>query len=681
MSERMQHHDHGHSGHAGGGGDHDGHDHEHHDHSAHHAQMVVDFRRRFWVSLILTVPVLLLAPLVRDALGLGAVLAFPGDDFVQFAIAAVLFFYGGWPFLTGLVSELKAKSPGMMTLIGLAITVAFVYSTAVVFGLEGRTFFWELATLIAVMLLGHWIEMRSVMSASRALEELAKLMPNEAHRIAADGSVKEVTIDELTVGDRVLVKPGEKVPVDGTVVEGASSVNEAMVTGESVPVEKEAGDEVIGGTINGEGSLKVEVGRLGDESFLQRVIAMVKQAQAGKSRTQRLADRAAFWLTIIALSAGAVTLAAWLIFSGESFQFALTRMVTVMVITCPHALGLAIPLVAAVSTALSASNGLLIRNRAQFESARDLQAVLFDKTGTLTMGEFGVTDVIPFGERPGAELLAFAASVEQESEHPIARGIVEAAEKTLPVREFQSLTGKGAEGVVDGTPVKVVSPGYLRERGIEPPEHDRLAGAARRGGTVVYVIVADELAGAIALADKLRPESKQAIDELHAMGLRVMMVTGDNEHVARDVAEQIGLDDIYAEVRPEEKVEVVKRLQNEGLRVAMTGDGINDAPALATADIGIAIGAGTDVAAETADVILVRSNPLDVVMLIRLARATHRKMVQNLFWATGYNVIAIPLAAGVLAFAGIVLSPAVGAALMSLSTVIVAINARLLRTP
>ncbi|MCK6619698.1 MAG: copper-translocating P-type ATPase [Calditrichia bacterium] len=641
--------------------------------------MVEDFRKRFWISLVLTIPILILSPMIQEFLGLGESLRFPGDMYITFILSSVVFFYGGYPFLKGLIDELKEKSPGMMTLIALAISVAYFYSSAVVFGVPGKVFFWELATLIDIMLLGHWIEMKSVMGASRALEELAKLMPSDAHKIMEDGSVKDVPLSELQSGDRVLIKPGEKIPADGVIVEGETSVNEAMLTGESKPLSKKENDKVIGGSINGEGSLTITVEKTGKDSFLSQVIDLVRQAQESKSRTQDLANRAAFWLTIIALSAGAVTMFIWLAIMQQDFVYALERTVTVMVITCPHALGLAIPLVVAVSTAISASNGLLIRNRAAFERARNIQAIIFDKTGTLTQGKFGVTDVIVLdGEIKKEELLKYAASVESRSEHPIAKGIAESAEDLYEVKNFKAITGKGAEGKVNDRDVKIVSPGYLKENNIAA-EDGKIDELSAQGKTVVYVLIDGKVKGAIALADIIREESKEAIATLKAMGIRCMMLTGDNKQVAKWVAEELELDDYFAEVLPDQKASKVKEVQSQGLIVAMTGDGVNDAPALATADIGIAIGAGTDVAVETADIVLVRSNPRDVTAIVKLAKATYNKMVQNLAWATGYNAFAIPLAAGVLYSYGIILSPAFGAVLMSLSTVIVAINARLLK--
>jgi Cu2+-exporting ATPase len=645
----------------------------------HHAMMVEDFKKRFWISLALTVPILALSPMIQRFLGLGDALAFPGSLFVLWALSSVVFFYGGWPFLKGIYEEVRGGRPGMMTLISVAITTAYVYSSAVVFGLEGTIFFWELATLIDVMLVGHWIEMRSVMGASKALEELARLMPSEAHKVMPDGSVVDVPVENLQHGDRILIKPGEKVPADGAVVEGQTSVNESMLTGESVPVTKTVGGEVIGGSINGEGSVTVEVQKTGDESFLSQVIDLVRQAQESKSKTQDLANRAALWLTIVALGGGALTLFVWTVIMGQPFAFAIERMVTVMVIACPHALGLAVPLVVAVSTALAAKNGLLIRDRTAFEAARNLQAVIFDKTGTLTEGRFGITDTLVFDETlTEEEMLRLAAAVEARSEHPIAQGIAAAVERPPAVEGFAAIPGKGAEGTVEGRDVKVVSPGYVRAQGltIEDPRYEQLSA---QGKTVVFVLLDGNLAGAVALADVIRPESKQAIAALKAMGVRTMMLTGDNKKVAAWVAEEIGLDEVFAEVLPQQKADKVREVQARGLSVAMTGDGVNDAPALAQADVGIAVGAGTDVAIETADVILVRSNPLDVTAVVELSRATYRKMIQNLWWAAGYNIVAIPLAAGVLAGAGILLGPAVGAVFMSASTVIVAVNARFLK--
>jgi Cu2+-exporting ATPase len=641
--------------------------------------MAEEFRKRFWITLVLTLPILVLSPMLQRLVGLRDAIRFPGDVYVLFGLSSAVFWYGGWLFLRGLFAELKSRQPGMMTLISVAIATAYLYSSAVVFGLTGKMFFWELASLIDIMLLGHWIEMRSVMGASRALEALARLMPSDAHKLMPDGSVKDVPLGEVAVNDKVLVKPGEKLPADGVIVEGESSVNEAMLTGESTPAPKKAGGKVLGGSINGEGSLTLEVKSTGKDSFLSQVIELVRQAQESKSKTQDLANTAARWLTVVALGGGALTLAVWLGLMGKDFAFAIERTVTVMVIACPHALGLAVPLVVAVSTALAAQNGLVIRNRVSFEAARKLQAIIFDKTGTLTEGRFGVTDTLVLSQDIDEDTLRkYAASVDANSEHPIAKAIAASSDKKVPVEGFRSIPGKGAEGRVEGREVKVVSPGFLGEQNIDLTD-ERIEPLQAQGKTVVFVLVDGKLKGAIALADIVRPEAKQAIDALKALSIRCMMLTGDNKATAKWVSDQVGLDEYFAEVLPQDKAAKVKEVQSRGVLVAMTGDGVNDAPALAQADVGIAIGAGSDVAVETADVILVRSNPLDVVAVVRLSRATYRKMIQNLLWATGYNVVAIPLAAGALYAWGVLLTPALGAVLMSASTVIVAINARLLR--
>ncbi|MDP4549618.1 heavy metal translocating P-type ATPase [Alkalihalobacillus macyae] len=651
-----------------------------HDHSSHHAHMVEDFKKRFYISLLVTLPVLILSPMLQGFVNLD--LRFTGDMYILFVLSTFIFFYGGWPFLTGAWSELKEKNPGMMTLIGLAIVVAYVYSSLTVFGLSGKNFFWELATLIDIMLLGHWIEMKSVMGASKALEELVKLMPSEAHRINESGEIEDVPTSELSEGDRVLIKPGEKVPVDGMIVKGKSSIDESMLTGESVPVEKGKEDEVIGASINGEGSLTVRVEKTGEDSYLSQVVMMVKEAQESKSKAQNFSDRAAKWFFYIALGAGITTLIVWLVL-GYDFVYALERMVTVMVIACPHALGLAAPLVVARSTSLSAKRGLLIRNRASFEGARNLEAVVFDKTGTLTEGKFGVTDVVTENENEDEDqVIQLAASIESESEHPIARGIVEEAKnRRLSLKDvdaFSSITGKGLEGTVDGKKVMVVSPGYMNDEGIDYHKQ-RYMDLSEQGKTVVFVLIDGKLEAMFALADMIRESAKNAIQQLKNLNVSSIMLTGDNQQVADWVAKQLGLKEVYAEVLPHEKADQIKKIKEKGLKVAMTGDGVNDAPALANADLGIAIGAGTDVAMETADIVLVKSNPEDVVSIVELSKATYKKMIQNLWWAAGYNIIAIPLAAGVLYPIGVVLSPAVGAVLMSLSTVIVAINAKLLR--
>ncbi len=653
-----------HAGHEAGG------------HAEHHAHMIADFRQRFWICLAATVPVIVLSPMIQMWLHFS--LAFPGDKYVLFALSSFVFFYGGRPFLLGLYDELKERLPGMMTLIAVAITVAYVYSTLVTFGLKGEVFYWELVTLIDIMLLGHWIEMRSVMSASAALDELARLLPASAHRLRPDGSTEDVLLQDIVRGDTVLLKPGERVPVDGTVIAGESEINEAMITGESTPVHKRKGDAVIGGAVNGTGALVIEVARTGEDSYLSQVVRLVREAGASKSRAQGLADRAAFWLTIIAVGVGFLTLIVWLA-KGSSTAFALERTVTVMVITCPHALGLAVPLVIAAITSLCARHGLLVRNRTSFENARQLTTVMFDKTGTLTKGEFGVAAVIPAGAWSTDEVLRRAASVEASSEHTIAVGIVRAArERNLQLGKteaFQALPGRGARAVVDGVTVYVGNRGVLEDAGVAAPDDY----APPQGRTTVIVIADGRIQGTIALADVIREESREALRDLKSMGLELAMITGDNEATAKHVASELGIDRYFAEVRPDQKAQKVKELQTQGRKVAMVGDGVNDAPALAQADVGIAIGAGTDVAVETADVVLVKNDPRNVVDVIRLSRLTQRKMVQNLAWATGYNIIAIPLAAGLLYRYGVVLPPALGAVVMSLSTVIVAVNAKLIR--
>jgi len=643
--------------------------------------MVDEYRRRFWVSLALTIPVLATSEMLQHLVGLRDALAFAGDRYVGFGFASAVYFYGGWPFLTGLVDELKKRLPGMMTLVGLAITVAYVYSAAVVLGVSGSVFFWETATLIDIMLFGHWLEMRSVLGASRALEALVRLLPAVAHRIRPDGSTEDVPLTELMSGDLVLVKPGEKIPTDGTIADGRTTINQALLTGESQPVERAAGDAVLGGAVNGESAITVGVTRTGADTYVSQVVDLVRRAQETRSHTQDLANRAAMWLTVIAVVAGTVTLAGWLA-AGRELDFALERMVTVMVITCPHALGLAVPLVVAVSSALAARSGLLIRDRAAFERARELNAIVFDKTGTLTEGRFGVTDVISLDGRSDAEVLRLAAAIESRSEHPIAQGVVRAALErrvrySTPA-DAAAIPGKGARGTVDGVAVAVVSPGYLKEQRLTA-DHERVRRVAEQGKTVVYVLVDAKVAGAIALADIIRREAREALMRLKGMGIRSMMLTGDATAVARWVADQLGLDEYFAEVLPDQKAAKIREIKSRGLTVAMVGDGVNDAPALVEADVGIAIGAGTDVALESADIVLVRSDPRDVPAIIALARATYRKIVQNLWWATGYNAVALPLAAGVLyRAAGILLSPALGAVFMSASTIIVAINAQLL---
>ncbi len=639
--------------------------------------MIRDFRRRFYWTLVLSLPVLGLSELIQGWLGFS--FSFPGADYLVFLLSTAIFLYGGWPFLKGLADELGNRNPGMMTLIGLAISVAYLYSAAVSFGLEGTPFYWELATLIAIMLAGHWIEMSSVLSASSALEELAQLMPSEAHRKNGN-NVEDIPLEEVEKGDILLIKPGEKIPSDGIVSSGKSYLDESMLTGESKPVEKGEGDEVIGGSVNGDGSLAIRVESSGEDNYLNQVIDMVRKAQADKSRTQALSDKAAFWLTLIAISAGIITLSAWLM-AGRDLQFSIARMATVMVITCPHALGLAIPLVVAVSTSKSAQNGLLIRNRTAFENARRITTVVFDKTGTLTKGNFEVSEVSTFADGYDEDrVVSMAAGLEGHSEHPIGKGIVQEAErrklKIPEVEDFEAIKGKGVRGSLEGKNVMLLSPGALSEMDIEVP-----GGTDKGVETRVFLLVDKVLTGSIALADTIRPESYKAVQQLQSRGIKCWILTGDNEQTAAAVADELGVDGYFAQVLPDQKQEKIRELQEEGEYVAMTGDGVNDSPALAQAQVGIAVGSGTDVAAATADIILVNSNPLDVSALILFGRATHRKMVQNLIWATGYNVVAIPLAGGVLFPLGIIMSPEVGAILMSLSTVIVAINAKLLSVP
>jgi len=644
----------------------------------HHKMMIKDFKKRFWISIIISVPILIFSPMIQSFFGYHWLL--PGNPYILFGLSSIVYFWGGWPFLKGFAAEIKARNPGMMTLIAMAISVAYFYSTATVFGLKGVDFFWELATLIDIMLLGHWLEMKSVLGASKALQLLVSMMPAEAHRVTADGQIEDVKLDILEINDTILVKPGEKVPADGIILEGSSYLNESMLTGESKPVKKETDSKVIGGAINGNGSLKVRVEHTGKDSYLNKVIKLVEDAQKAKSKMQNLSDRAAKWLTYIALVVGFGTLAVWLI-AGYPFVFALERMVTVMVIACPHALGLAIPLVVAISTAVSAQNGLLIRNRTAFEESRKITVLLFDKTGTLTTGVFGVTRYESTDSNfSKEEVLRLASALEQTSEHPIAVGVVNKVKEMkidIPKAEkFNAITGKGVEAMVEGKDIKVVSPGYLKDQNIEQPK----GAFTSEAETVVFVLVNEKIAGYIALADAIRPESAEAIQTFKKNNIKVYMATGDNKVVGEAVSKELGLDGYFAEVLPHQKVDIVKDFQSKGEFVAMTGDGVNDAPALAQSNVGIAVGSGTDVAAETADIILVNSNPKDIANLILFGKATYKKMIQNIAWATGYNAIAIPLAAGVLYKSGFVLGPAVGAILMSLSTIIVAINAQLLKT-
>ena len=648
-------------------------------HAGHSTQM---FFRKFWVSLALTVPILAYSELPKLFLGWEAPRFF-GSGYLQLLLGSAVFFYGGWVFLMGAARELKARLPGMMTLIALAVTAAYLWSVYAVFA-NAKPLFWELATLVTIMLLGHWLEMKAVQGARGALRELAKLLPDTAELVVENGT-KTVQISELKVGDVMLVKPGAKVPADGKVLKGKSELNESIVTGESKLVAKNPGAEVIAGTSNGDGSLEVEVLKIGENTFLAGVMRLVQEAAASKSRLQMLSDRAAFYLTVVAVTGGVSTLLAWLLFSDQEAAFAVARLVAVLVIACPHALGLAVPLVASISTNLAAQNGFLVKQRLALEAARNVDVVLFDKTGTLTKGEFGVDAVLQSQGFKEDEILRLGASVNRHSEHAIAKAIVSHAQdkkiQLVNAQDFQRIPGKGAKGSVDGQEVLVGSDVLLRERGARLEEilASKIAELEAQGKTVVYVLAGNRLAGAIALADVIREESREAADMLHAQGMRVAMVTGDSEDVAKWVAGELGIDEYFARVLPDQKAEKVKALQARGVRVAFVGDGVNDAPALTQADLGIAIGAGTNVAIESAGIILVKNDPRDIPKIIHLSKLTFSKMLQNLFWATGYNLVALPLAAGVLYFKGIVLEPALAAIFMSASTVIVAVNATLLR--
>src|SRR5690625_456088 len=673
--EHHEHHEHAH----------DHHDHDHHNHSGHggghaghHEHMIKDFKKRFWISLVLALPITYLSPMIQTIFNYEV--TFTGNMVLLFVLSTIVFFYGGKPFLLGAWDEIKAKEPGMMLLISLAIVTAYIYSTLTAFFIAGSDFYFEVATLIVIMLLGHWVEMRSIMGASKALEELVKLMPKEAHKIDASGNVVEVSIEELHPGDEILVKSGEKIPLDGEIFEGESTVDESMLTGESVPVEKGPGMEAIGGAINGEGILKIKINKTGNDTYLSQVIKLVSDAENVKSKAQGFADIAAKWLFYVAVVAGIITIAYWS--TTSDFEFALERMVTVLIIACPHALGLAMPLVTSRSTSIAAKKGLLIRNRTPFESAWKLDRVVFDKTGTLTEGNFGVTDIHPNDHVSEDELLKLAYSVETQSDHPIAKGIVrEGKDRNLELYEvtnYKNLTGKGLTADINGSEIAVISPGTMKKNQINFDE-ETYENLARQGKTVVFVLKDNALQGMIALADIVRQSSYEVIKQLNNRGVETIMMTGDNSRVANYVGEKLGLSKVIAEVLPHEKSDHVKQLKENDKKVAMIGDGINDAPALAEADLGIAIGAGTDVAIETADVVLVNSNPVDILNIVKLSKASYRKMVQNLGWAAGYNILAIPLAAGVLYHIGIVITPAIGAIVMSLSTIICAINAQLLK--
>lgn len=675
-SHHGHHHHHDHKEHSTHS---DEHNHHHSDsgydkHEGHHTH---DFLKRFWVSLIITVPILLLSQMIQEWFGF--TVAFPGDKYVLLALGTFIYIYGGMPFLKGIVGEIKAKAIGMMTLVAIAISVAYIYSVAVVFGLPGMDFFWELATLIVIMLLGHWLEMRSTMAASKALQSLVALLPNDV-TVERNGETIKIKLEDLKNGETIIIKPGEKIPADGTIVDGVSYVNESMLTGESVPVKKEKDGKVIAGSINGEGALSVTATGVGKDSYLNKVINLVQDAQAAKSNTQNLADKVAKWLTFLAIAVGVITFIYWFSSSGD-IAFALERMVTVMVTACPHALGVAIPLVVAISTTLSATNGLLIRNRTAFETTRKLSTIIFDKTGTLTKGSHAVEKVIPLTDKYSAdEMIQYAAAVQQYSEHHIAKGILKMlAERNLELwksENFSYMAGIGVKALVNGKEIVAAGPNYFKQNNLTEPETPKEINQSIE--TVNYVFIDNEVIGIITLADSIREGSQEAIDELRKMNIKSILLTGDNEKIAKAVSEQLGMDGYIANVLPHEKQEKVKEYQAKGEVVAMTGDGVNDAPALAQADVGIAVGSGTDVAAETADIILVNSDPRDVVKMIDFGKRTYKKMVQNLLWAVGYNVIAIPLAAGVL-YPSFVLSPAMGAVLMSISTIVVAINASLLK--
>ncbi len=653
--------------------------HEGHDRHAGHSTAM--FFRKFWVSLILTIPVVLYADVIEKIFTWSPP-DFPGSEYLPLALGSIVFFYGGWVFLAGAWREIKGRLPGMMTLIGIAISAAYFWSVYAAFA-GAEALFWELTTLITIMLLGHWLEMRAVSGAQGALKELSKLLPDVAE-VIRNGNTEKIPLSELRENDVVLVRPGAKIPADGAIIDGESDVNESMVTGESRPVSKKQNDQVIAGTINGDGALKIKITQLGEKTFLAGVMRLVAEAQASKSRLQILSDRAALYLTVIAVVGGIITLIAWLV-AGAEVGFAVARLVAVLVIACPHALGLAVPLVASISTTKAAQNGFLVKQRLALEAARTIDVVLFDKTGTLTKGEFGVVDIWTVNGQTKDEVLSLAASLDALSGHPISKAVVaKAKEQNLSLQEpkkFEAMKGRGVKALLEEKEVMVGGPALLESLEIKIPEElaQQTRGAGKKGQTVIFVVKEKTLMGALALADIIREESREAINALRKLGVRASMITGDSEDVAQWVSSELGIDEYFARVLPHQKSEKVKELQKRGLKVAMVGDGINDAPALTQADLGIAIGAGTNVAIESAGIILVRNDPRDIVKIIKLSRMTYAKMIQNLFWATGYNVVALPLAAGALAFKGILLEPALAAVFMSASTVIVAINAVLLR--
>lgn len=670
--EHMNHgeHNHDHHNHSGHGD---------HGHGGHGAHMMADFKQRFWVVLVLSIPLAIIAPMLMHLFGYH--IDFPGQGLLEFGLATIVFFYGGKPFLSHAWHELKSGVPGMMMLISLAIVAAYVYSVLTTFFISGMNYYFELASLILIMLAGHYIEMKAQMSAGNAVESLAKLLPSDAEVIHEDGSTSEVKVDQLKKGDRIFIRPGAKIPIDATVYEGHSEVDESMLTGESVPVLKEADAKIVGGAINGDGILKATVTKTGTDTYLAQIINLVTDAQAQKSKAQSIADVWAKYLFYIALVAGIIAFVAWT--GVDGYLMGLQFMVATFVIACPHALGLAVPLVNAESTSLAAESGLFIQNRIAFEDAHKIDKIVFDKTGTLTQGEFGVDEITVMDDKFNeTSLLQIVYAIESQSEHPIARGIVKEAEsrklEKLQVADYHNLTGKGLEGTVDGKNIQILSPKATRQAGYTFDE-EAFKASASKGRTVVFVIYDQVLVGAIAVSDIVRKEAKAVVADLQSKGIQVLMLTGDNQQVADSVGQALHLDDVFAEVLSDEKADKIKSLQADGGRVAMVGDGVNDAPALAQADLGIAIGAGTDVARETGDIILVDSNIHDVLNILNLSKATKQKINQNLMWGAGYNVVAIPLAAGVLAGLGIVLGPALSAIIMSLSTVVCAVNARMLR--